>query len=109
MQRMLGRWHSVVLAASAHEALEALRADANFDIVLCDVMMPEVSGIDLFESIRSLWPELSSRVAFLTGASFTPRVGEFLASLPNPRLTKPANARVLNEFVQSMLRMSHVA
>jgi CheY-like chemotaxis protein len=109
MRRMLGRWHSVVLAASAHEAIEALRADPSFDVVLCDVMMPDVSGIELFQRIRSQWPQLSSRVAFLTGASFTPRVGEFLASLSNPRLTKPVNASVLNDFVQALLRTTQVA
>jgi CheY-like chemotaxis protein len=109
MQRMLGRWHSVVLAASAHEAIQALREDANFDVVLCDVMMPDVSGIELFQRIQSHWPLLAPRVAFLTGASFTPRVGEFLASLANPRLTKPISASALNEFVQVMLRTSQVA
>jgi PAS domain S-box-containing protein len=109
MSRMLGRSHSVVLAASAHDAIRALRADPNFDIVLCDVMMPDVSGMELFQLICSEWPRLSSRVAFLTGASFTPRVGEFLASLPNARLTKPVNAGVLNEFVQALLRTSQVA
>jgi two-component system, cell cycle sensor histidine kinase and response regulator CckA len=109
MKRMLARSHSVVLAASAHEAIEALRADPNFDVVLCDVMMPEVSGIELFQRIGSQWPQLASRVAFLTGASFTPRVSEFLASLSNPRLTKPVNANALNEFVQALLRTSQVA
>jgi two-component system cell cycle sensor histidine kinase/response regulator CckA len=109
MKRMLGRSHSVVLAASAQEAIEALRADPNFDVVLCDVMMPDVSGVELFQRIGTRWPHLSRRVAFLTGASFTPSVGEFLAPLSNPRLTKPVNASVLNEFVQAMLRTTQVA
>jgi two-component system cell cycle sensor histidine kinase/response regulator CckA len=109
MKRMLGRWHSVVLASSAREAIEALRADPSFDVVLCDVMMPDVSGIELFQRITSQWPHLGRRVAFLTGASFTPRVGEFLASVSNPWLTKPVNASTLNGFVQAMLRATQVA
>jgi PAS domain S-box-containing protein len=104
MNRMLGFRHSVRLAANAREALDALTADPNFDLVLCDVMMPDVSGIELFERIRARWPHLAPRVAFLTGAGFTPSVADFLASIENPRLTKPFNANALNEFVQTLLQ-----
>jgi CheY-like chemotaxis protein len=104
MNRMLGFRHSVRLAANAREALDALTADANFDIVLCDVMMPDISGIELFERIGRQWPELTPRVAFLTGAGCTPSVADFLASVDNPRLTKPFNANALNEFVQLLLQ-----
>jgi two-component system, cell cycle sensor histidine kinase and response regulator CckA len=104
LNRMLGFRHSVRLAANAREALDALAADPNFDVVLCDVMMPEVSGIELFERIRVLWPHLTPRVAFLTGAGFTPGVAHFLASVDNPTLTKPFNAHTLNEFVQTLLQ-----
>jgi DNA-binding NtrC family response regulator len=65
--------------------------------------MPDVSGIDLFKRVGERWPQLTARMAFMTGAGFTPRVVEFLASVPNPRLTKPVQADLLLELVQTML------
>jgi PAS domain S-box-containing protein len=111
LHRMLARSHDVTLAESARAALAVLTADASFDLVLCDVMMPEISGIELFEHIGARWPQLESRIGFLTGASFTPHVAEFLDSVPNPRVTKPLNAGALNEFVQDFLARAraHVA
>jgi CheY-like chemotaxis protein len=106
MDRMLGSRHRVRLAANAREALDALTADPDFDLILCDVMMPEVSGLELFERIGVRWPHLAPRVAFLTGAGFTPSVAHFLSSVDNPRLMKPFNARSLNEFVQTLLQRS---
>jgi two-component system, cell cycle sensor histidine kinase and response regulator CckA len=103
MKRMLERSHRVVMAANAGQAIDALTLDPNFDVVLCDVMMPDVSGIELFEQVGERWPHLTSRVAFITGAGFTPRVVEFLASVPNPRLTKPVQVRALLELVQTIL------
>jgi two-component system, cell cycle sensor histidine kinase and response regulator CckA len=103
MKRMLERSHRVVLATSADQAIDALTTDPNFDVVLCDVMMPDVSGIDLFKRVGERWPQLTARMAFMTGAGFTPRVVEFLASVPNPRLTKPVQADLLLELVQTML------
>jgi PAS domain S-box-containing protein len=107
IERMLARRHSVQVASSAREAMDALTADPSFDLVLCDVMMPDVSGMELFDRISERWPELTPRVAFLTGATFTPRVREFLATVSNPRLTKPIDAAALNEFVQHFLRRAH--
>lgn len=103
LQRMLARSHHVTLADGARAALSVLATDSSFDVVLCDVMMPEVSGIELFRRIGNQWPELVSRVAFLTGAGFTPHVAEFLASVPNPHLTKPIGASALNEFIRGLL------
>ena len=94
------------LAASVREAVEFLTADASFDLLLCDVMMPDGSGIDLYDRIGAEWPQLLPRVAFLTGAAFTPRVAEFLSAIDNPRLIKPVNATALNEFVQAVLTRS---
>lgn len=111
LQRMLTRSHEVTLAASARAALEVLSVDSSFDAVICDVMMPEMSGIELFERIRARWPQLAPRVVFLTGAAFTPHVADFLASVSNPHLAKPLHPRALDEFLQRFLVsvQAHVA
>jgi CheY-like chemotaxis protein len=55
-------------------------------------MMPNMSGIDLFEEVRARKPGLESRFVFLSGGVFDLHAAEFLATLPNALLTKPVRA-----------------
>ncbi len=79
------RGNQITVAASGEAALAAL-ASASFDVVFCDLMMPGMSGMDLFERVR---PEQRPSFIFTTGGAFTPRAQQFLASVPNRRLDKP--------------------
>jgi signal transduction histidine kinase/ActR/RegA family two-component response regulator len=81
--------HDVVVAESGREALNILRGDKDFDVILCDLMMPEVSGVDVYEALRLLDPRLLERVVLMTGGAFTPRASEFLSSVNAPMLEKP--------------------
>jgi CheY-like chemotaxis protein len=87
--QILGAEHEVREAASGAEVLELLRGGERYDVLLCDLMMPEMSGIDLFDAIERLDDAQARRVIFLTGGAFTPRAQEFMARVPNPRLEKP--------------------
>jgi two-component system cell cycle sensor histidine kinase/response regulator CckA len=89
LRAMLGSDHEVVTASSGHEALEVLRDDARFDVVLTDLMMPSVTGMDLYDAIRRAHPEMERRIVFMTGGAFTPRAREFLATVPNRCMEKP--------------------
>jgi signal transduction histidine kinase/CheY-like chemotaxis protein len=99
IRRVLGREHDVTIALRAHDALEILASGEAFDIVLCDVMMPEMGGLELYAKIAELRPELLPRLAFMTGGAFTARARAFLESVPNPRLSKPFNLPALRAFV----------
>jgi two-component system, NtrC family, sensor kinase len=81
------------------EALRLLQDGAPFDLVLCDVMMPETSGMDVYEQLRVTRPELADRMVFMTGGAFTSRATRFLASVPNARLEKPFRS----EAVEALL------
>ncbi len=71
--RLLGRRHDVELCTSAVEALA--RGDLpRFDVVLCDLMMPGMSGVDFYERVVKEWPQLEGRIGFLSGGTFTERV-----------------------------------
>ena len=59
--------HEVVTASNGSEALEELEGDDAFDLVFCDLSMPDVSGVDVHRSIRQFHPELIGRFVFLTG------------------------------------------
>jgi signal transduction histidine kinase/CheY-like chemotaxis protein len=95
--------HDVTTYDSAAAALDALRGGARFDLILCDLMMPEVTGIDLHEQLRAIAPDQVERLVFMTGGTFTARSREFLASVSNPRIDKPFDAASLRTMVNGML------
>jgi PAS domain S-box-containing protein len=89
IRRELARHHDVTVARGGREALDLLRADASYDVVLCDVMMPDLGGDELWEHVRRERPGLEQRFLFMTGGAFTQRAREFLASVRNRCLDKP--------------------
>lgn len=91
--------HEVMVAGSGREALEILRRDPGFDVVLCDLMMPELSGADVYEWVQRVEPALVDRFVFMTGGAFTPRAREFLARVRNPRLDKPFDPSELRAMI----------
>ncbi|MCB9597431.1 MAG: PAS domain-containing protein [Sandaracinaceae bacterium] len=79
----------VQIAEGGAAALEALAGEATFDLVLCDLMMPEVNGMDVYERVRESRPDLATRFVFMTGGAFTDRARDFLKHSGVPRLDKP--------------------
>lgn len=59
--------HDVVVVGGGNAAVAAISADPSFDLVLCDVMMPDLSGPRVFELIRASHPDLCARFVFITG------------------------------------------
>ena len=81
--------HEVVAAQSSPEALALIAAGDRFDLILCDVHMPEVSGIRLYQQLLAAAPALAARVIFMTAGTFTQRGRDFLAAADRPLLEKP--------------------
>jgi signal transduction histidine kinase len=96
--------HDVTALSSAREAIAALEGGAEFDLVLCDLMMPEMSGMEFFEAVTRDHPALARRIIFLTGGAFTPRAQAFLAEVPNARMDKPFDPKQLRALVDTLLR-----
>jgi PAS domain S-box-containing protein len=88
LQRMLPQYE-ITTAVDAAEALALLRGDTWFDVVLCDLMMPGVSGPELYAEATRSYPSLGSRFVFMTGGAFTDSAREFLERTRRPILTKP--------------------
>jgi PAS domain S-box-containing protein len=99
-QRLLGAAHDVVVVTSGAQALQHLRASA-FDVVFCDLMMPEITGMDLFRRLLREMPEVTDRVVFMTGGTFGSGVEEFLASIGNERIDKPFDRAVVVSLVET--------
>jgi CheY-like chemotaxis protein len=98
-RRMLSTNHDVVVARGGENALELLRADTNFDVVLCDLMMPDVDGKGVYEALNALSPGLAKRTIFCSGGAYSSQLGDFVASLPNVTLDKPFTAGALAQAV----------
>ncbi len=89
LRAMLEAQHEVKSVESAREGLQLLLGGQEFDIVFCDLVMPEVSGIDLYCALELNRPQGIDRIVFMTGGVFTPEAERFLARVPNPRIEKP--------------------
>ena len=99
--RVLSEEHDVVTAGSGAEALEILEAAA-FDAMLCDVMMPQMGGIDLHERVAARWPELARHTALLTGGAFSERAQRFVESSGLRCLEKPCAIEALEALVREL-------
>jgi CheY-like chemotaxis protein len=77
-------------------------ATARYDAVLCDLMMPGVSGIELAEEVSRRWPELRSRMVFLTGGAVTPAAQAFVERADVHCLMKPVRLPELREALHAV-------
>ena len=99
--RMLEDDYDLAVASSAQNGLDVLRTGGSmFDIVLCDLMMPEMNGMDFYRAVAALMPELVERFIFMTGGAFTPWAADFLASSRRPCLEKPFDYRTLRATLE---------
>lgn len=103
VKRVLEREHDVTVANTAAPVLEALAAGQRFDVILCDLMMPQLTGMDFYQALLRIDTEQTRRVVFLTGGAFTPAAREFLTSVANPSLEKPVDPHRLRAFVNTLL------
>ena len=88
------RDHDVTTETSPEAALERLKIE-DYDLVLCDLMMPGLSGIELFEIVVAKRPELAEAFVFMTGGAFTERAKEFLRTTSVSVIDKPFNLKDL--------------
>jgi CheY-like chemotaxis protein len=75
---MLGDVHEVATALGGRDALLVLQKQGDFDAILCDLQMPEMSGMELYEKVEARYPELAPRFIFSTGGAFSTEAKRFL-------------------------------
>jgi PAS domain S-box-containing protein len=102
--RALSGDHDVTVESHAEEALAQIRDGARFDVILCDVMMPQMTGIDLYNAILRIAPDQAARIIFVTGGAFTGRAQDFLHQTPNPHIEKPFEIKKLRSMVSERVR-----
>lgn len=101
VQDVLARDHDVVGHTSAEAALTWLAEGHPVDLVLCDLMMPELDGEGFFDRLGALRPEVCGAVTFITGGAYAPKALRFLERSGRPRLDKPFEIRALRELARA--------
>jgi PAS domain S-box-containing protein len=103
LRRILGG-HRVEHIGDGRAACKRLVAEEDVDVVLCDLMMPGVSGLDVHREVVTQRPELGDRFLFMTGGTFTGPEIDFVARNPEIVLHKPFEATVLRARIAAMGR-----
>jgi signal transduction histidine kinase/ActR/RegA family two-component response regulator len=91
--------HQVVCAQGGRAALQILATDKAFDLVLCDVMMPDLNGADVADALRRDAPDLEPRLVLITAGATTERARAFLSANRYPVLPKPLDLAELTRVV----------
>ncbi len=102
LRRVLGD-HEVTVLTSAREGFALLVAGEHFDLLLSDLMMPDMSGMDLYDQVNAHFPELAPFMVFLSGGAFTEAGAAFLERIPNPHIEKPFDATEVRNLVGRLL------
>jgi PAS domain S-box-containing protein len=100
VRRALEGESRVVVATSGREALALLENDRGFDVILCDVIMPDLDGLAVHAIVRERDPELAQRFVFMTGGVLTSETRAFLTSMKGRFLEKPFTIDDLREVIR---------
>jgi CheY-like chemotaxis protein len=98
--RSLSEEHDAELSGDARDALERIARGERYDVILCDLMMPDLTGMDFYREVVRIAPDLATRIVFMSGGIYTPRARAFVEAFPNRCIEKPPDAAKLREIVR---------
>jgi CheY-like chemotaxis protein len=101
LRKSLRSEHDVVLVSCAQDALERILAGERYDLILCDLMMPEMTGVDLHEALLLRAPEVLPHVVFMTGGAFTDGARAFVERSTRTFLEKPIDTKRLLTMIEN--------
>ncbi len=101
--RTLCRHHNVILEESGTGALARIARGETFDLILCDMMMPDMTGVDVHNALSVVNPTAANAIVFVTAGAFSERAQTFLDQTPNLVFRKPFTTSALRDFVNDLL------
>jgi len=104
VSRLVRDVYEIHVVQDAREALRLLSMGERFDAILCDVMMPGMSGMDFVVELERLAPELALRTGLMTGGAFTAQAREFVGRRTRGLLEKPFERERLCTFVEHLIQ-----
>ncbi len=87
---------------SARAALDVLNAK-RFDVILCDLMMPDMTGMAFYDALHRVQPDVATNIVFVTGGAFTPAAQAFLDGAANERMDKPIEGGALRSLIRKRI------
>jgi PAS domain S-box-containing protein len=102
IRRVLAGEHDVPAVTQGADALRRIASGERYDALLCDLMMPEMTGMDLHAELTRAVPEQAERMGFLTGGTFTKRASNFVERMGERTLAKPFSTEALRAFVRRL-------
>jgi DNA-binding NtrC family response regulator len=103
LNRLLERSFELALTSRAAQALDWIASGDRFDVILSDLLMPELTGMDFYERLLACAPDQARRMVFITGGSCNNNVRRFLDTVSNPRLEKPFELKQLLVLINARL------
>jgi CheY-like chemotaxis protein len=103
LRRMLTPEHHVLAVTSGRAALDRMSRGERFDVIFCDLMMPDVTGMDLHAELERSCPDQAEKMVFMTGGAFTRGARDFLDRVPNRRIDKPFDAESVRAMVHALV------
>jgi signal transduction histidine kinase/CheY-like chemotaxis protein len=100
----LGGEHDVVVAHGGQEALALLDGDPAFDLIICDLQMPVLDGVAIYDAVAVSAPERLGSLVFMTGGAVTARAQAFLSRTRPRVIEKPIALEALFELAASAVR-----
>ncbi|HMI86503.1 MAG TPA: response regulator [Polyangiaceae bacterium] len=102
IQRLLGEQYDVVVVTAGSDAIDLLvNKRAEFDLILCDLTMPDITGMDVYTRSVEARADIGQCFVFMTGGTFSPRTRDFLDQVPNERLDKPFDLQTVRNLARS--------
>lgn len=108
VRRLLRETCEIEALLSARQALQRLAEGARYDAIVCDVMMPEMTGVQFFLELERTLPELARRTGLMTGGVFDTKAREYIESRAVKVLYKPFERENLRRFVERLCGATEV-
>jgi CheY-like chemotaxis protein len=96
------REHRVEIADHAPTGLK-LALENRFDVIFCDLMMPDLTGMAVHDTVAQLCPPAASRMVFVTGGTFTEEARSFAARHAGRCLFKPFDTMQVKSAIEHLL------
>jgi CheY-like chemotaxis protein len=105
--RLVGRIlseYEVTIVHDGQSLVELCRRET-FDLIICDLMMPKLTGMDAYAELLRAAPNLARRMLFMTGGTFTESAQRFLENEAPNWVAKPIGAKELRKHVDRLLSL----
>ncbi len=102
IERLIGHRADTELFTSPRDFLDTVDNGVTFDLIFCDLIMPQVSGVDVYDHLQRHHPELIECMVIVTGGATTPWGRDFLRTVELPLLLKPVERHEILEWLETL-------